>query len=339
MKHSRHAEFAGRSLPRSGKGGYLPSRALRGICSFVFLLAIFVPAANAQVPARRPKITGIASASFLSTRIAEARGFYAKVLDPSLNCVLCEEHALEPFLISFASGQTVLIRPATGDVPSNLLTDISFYTDDIRAMRRYLKARGIEMESPEKAPSTGAVASVHVKDPEGHHIWFVEQPKRPIAPAPGLPLRVIHAGFIVKDRAAEDRFYKDLLGFRPYWHGGMKDDETTWVSLQVPDGSDWLEYMLYDDSKADKDFRGVMNHFAVGVVDIHGEAEKLAANGWTLTELPKLGRDGKWQLNVYDPDHTRVEFMEFTPKEKPCCSEFTAPHPSPPSATATAHKP
>jgi len=40
-----------------------------------------------------------------------------------------------------------------------------------------------------------------------------------------------------------------------------------------------------------------------------------------------MGKDGKWQLNVYDPNGTRVELMEFTPKEKPCCSEFTAPHP------------
>ena len=42
-----------------------------------------------------------------------------------------------------------------------------------------------------------------------------------------------------------------------------------------------------------------------------------------------MGRDGKWQLNLYDPDDTRIEFMEFTPKEKPCCSEFTGPHPGP----------
>jgi hypothetical protein len=40
-----------------------------------------------------------------------------------------------------------------------------------------------------------------------------------------------------------------------------------------------------------------------------------------------MGRDGKWQLNLYDPDLTRIELMEFTPKEKPCCSEFQGQHP------------
>jgi len=41
-----------------------------------------------------------------------------------------------------------------------------------------------------------------------------------------------------------------------------------------------------------------------------------------------MGRDGKRQLNVFDPDLTRIELMEFKPAEKPCCSDFTAPHPS-----------
>jgi hypothetical protein len=48
-----------------------------------------------------------------------------------------------------------------------------------------------------------------------------------------------------------------------------------------------------------------------------------------LDEVPKIGRDGKWQLNLYDPDGTRVELMEFTPVEKPCCSDYTGPHPRP----------
>jgi hypothetical protein len=37
-----------------------------------------------------------------------------------------------------------------------------------------------------------------------------------------------------------------------------------------------------------------------------------------------MGKDGKWQANLYDPDGTRVELMEFQPVMKPCCSPFTA---------------
>ena len=144
-----------------------------------------------------------------------------------------------------------------------------------------------------------------------------------------LSRRLIHSGFVVSDRAAEDKFYKDILGFHVYWHGGRTDDETSWVDMQVPDGTDWIEYMLNVSPTASHKTLGVMNHIALGVPDIHAAQQQLIKNGWKGTEEPKIGRDGKWQLNLYDPDDTRVELMEFTPVEKPCCSEYTGPHPKP----------
>jgi hypothetical protein len=42
---------------------------------------------------------------------------------------------------------------------------------------------------------------------------------------------------------------------------------------------------------------------------------------------PKIGRDGKWQYNLFTPDGTRAEIMEFQPVGKPCCSNFTAASP------------
>jgi hypothetical protein len=43
---------------------------------------------------------------------------------------------------------------------------------------------------------------------------------------------------------------------------------------------------------------------------------------------PKIGRDGKWQVNLYDPDGIRAELMEFQPAVKPCCSPFLLPSPT-----------
>ena len=40
----------------------------------------------------------------------------------------------------------------------------------------------------------------------------------------------------------------------------------------------------------------------------------------TPAEGPKIGRDGKWQLNLYDANLTRTELMEPKPVQKPCCS-------------------
>ena len=147
---------------------------------------------------------------------------------------------------------------------------------------------------------------------------------------------MIHVGFIVHDRAAEDHFYRDILGFHIYWHGGMKDNETDWVAMQVPDGTDWVEYMLNVKPNADLHTTGVMNHISLGVKDIKQAEAKLDARIEQTPPRdkprkdahPQMGRDGKWQLNLYDPDFTRIELMEFKPVEKPCCSEFQGPHPS-----------
>ncbi len=65
------------------------------------------------------------------------------------------------------------------------------------------------------------------------------------------------------------------------------------------------------------------------MMDIRDTEGRLMEDGVRLTEEPALGLDGKWQLNAYDPDKTRLEFMEFRPKSRPCCSEITGQQPGP----------
>jgi len=54
-----------------------------------------------------------------------------------------------------------------------------------------------------------------VVDPEGHVIGFREVNELPSYQSPLVPLHIIHAGFIVRDRPAMEHFYKDILGFAP----------------------------------------------------------------------------------------------------------------------------
>ena len=171
-----------------------------------------------------------------------------------------------------------------------------------------------------------------MKDPEGNPIEFVQERPALIGRSAEKPVSkvMIHAGFVVHDRAAEDKFYKDLLGFHVYWHGGMKDDETDWIDMQVPDGTQWLEYMMVrDGQELSPRTLGILNHIALGVPSVADAAQLLRSRGWKPSEDEKeqIGKDGKWQLNLYDPDGTRVELMEFTPVQTPCCSSYTGPHP------------
>jgi catechol 2,3-dioxygenase-like lactoylglutathione lyase family enzyme len=311
-----------------------------GICFFVclFLLA----AVDLRAETRRAKILGIEQVQIITSDVSAETEFFRKIgllkmcpPDESLpkpvysmtECGFLPKYTLTVGLTL----QIVSLWPMPTPRPANLIQKIVFATDDVPRLRRYLKAHGI---TPNKAQKPDA--SLTVVDADGNSIEFVQRyaslhraSDSSSIPQIPIPLHLIHTGFVVHDRVAMDHFYKDILGFRPYWHGGMKDDQDDWVALQVPDGTDWVEFMLNISLDASKHTLGVMNHIALGVPDIHAVQKQLLTNGMKLTEEPKIGRDGKWQLNVYDPDGTRVEFMEFTPAEKPCCSEFTGPHPKP----------
>ena len=289
---------------------------------------------SAHRPAHAFHIYGLTRVEILSTDVSSARTFYEQTLLTRKNdCTLCEKLPVAPIFLN--DRQALLISKAPTPLGSNLLPEIIFSADHIRELRRYLKEQKIEIVEPAENEKQ-AERYLSVIDPEGHHIGFSQNVGVPNASdqaqalaALSSNLHLIHAGFIVHDRDATEHFYKDILGFRPYWHGGMKDDQTDWVSMQVPDGTDWLEFMVNVEPDADQRLRGIMNHIAIGVTDIHATQKKLLDNGVKLTEEPQIGRDGKWQLNLYDPDLTRIEFMEFRPVQKPCCSEFTGPHPGP----------
>jgi catechol 2,3-dioxygenase-like lactoylglutathione lyase family enzyme len=293
---------------------------------FAFAILVCCVASFAADSPKRPRILGIAEADIYVTNIAASRNFYSSAVGPTGPCVWCEEIPRSPFIVPLNDSQNVFLWNGPSTAPSNLLTQITFWTDDLKRLKEFLTAN----KTPFNSVSMPGNNLIKLTDPEGNHLAFRQFRSPSSASAlDSSGLRLIHAGFVVRDRASEDHFFKDILGFRSYWHGGMKDDKDDWVAMQVPDGTDWVEYMLNISPNADKHTLGVMNHIALGVTDIHATQQQLIKNGWKSGEEPKLGRDGKWQLNLYDPDDTRVEFMEFTPKEKPCCSEFTGPHPGP----------
>jgi catechol 2,3-dioxygenase-like lactoylglutathione lyase family enzyme len=291
---------------------------------FVIIAAALLSTARPGVPQNaphRPRVLGIAQVAVPATDAGKTVQFYQKTL--GLIPVGGEDGSNLYFL---GEQSWIALQKSSPDKSASI--EIGFLTDDVSAMRAFLVASGVQ-PSPLNHTSKSS-GDFRVQDPDGHWIAFFQtsftfHANEKIDPRVGSNL--IHAGFVVHDRAAEDHFYRDLLGFKLYWHGGMKDSETDWVDMQVPEGTSWLEYMLNVPANADHHTLGVMNHFAIGVPDIHAAYNRLVANGWKPTEQPKIGRDGKWQLNLYDPDDTRVEFMEFTPTEKPCCSPYVGPHP------------
>jgi catechol 2,3-dioxygenase-like lactoylglutathione lyase family enzyme len=284
------------------------------------------PGGGSAPAAQRPAITGIAGVCLWVTDATRSADFYSRILGLERAPAPAADGAAPRFPVN--DRQRIELRAAGQTPPANLIAEVAFATSDAARMRAYLLEHG-QPAGPIEADADGD-RRFAIVDPEGHRIAFVERlaARPPFRAAPEqVGAHILHAGFIVRDRAALDRFYRDLLGFRMYWHGGMKDTDTDWVEIQVPEGSDWVEYMLNVPPDAGRDDVGVMNHFSLGVDAIQPTAQRVRAHGYKSDDQPEIGRDGKWQYDIFDPDGTRVEFMERVPARSPCCHPYEAAHP------------
>ncbi len=304
---------------------FVPTTILAACGVFV---ASCLPAAD-NTP-KRPPIVGLAHVGFFVSDIGQAEQFYGHQLGYAHFSLDKPTGGLMLNYYKINDHQYVEIYPGLSGDAQDRLSHVAFQTTDARGLRDYLASKGVKVPAALK-PGLDKNLSFMVDDPEGRKIEFVQympgslhQGKfGTLLPNTRISDHMIHTGFVVHDRATEDRFYKDILGFEVMWYGGMKDNQVSWVDMRVPDGDDWLEYMLGVNNPSPKT-RGVMNHFALGVQQIQPAYKELLSRGARPPEPPKIGRDGKWQLNLYDPDLTRVELMEFKPTRTPCCSEMKA---------------
>ncbi|HEU4634849.1 MAG TPA: VOC family protein [Edaphobacter sp.] len=287
------------------------------------VLVLFAAGAFARSQ-QRPAITGIAFVRVYTSDAAASSKFYGQTLGFSSSKDKAEGVTRYPL----SDLQWIEVAPLPSPAPATRLEAVGFMTRDARALESYLKAHAVQIVDPLRK------GRFSVRDPEGNLIFFVQEVRGAAVPPAVSPTavshRIIHTGFVVKDPATENRFYRELLGFRPYWHGGRNETTTDWISQQVPEGSDWLEYMLNVAPDATPKQLGSSDHMSLGVTHMSDAIAALERNhceGPNCTAA-KTGHDGKTQLNLFDPDLTRVELMEFQPRQKPCCSEYTAQHPT-----------
>jgi catechol 2,3-dioxygenase-like lactoylglutathione lyase family enzyme len=286
----------------------------------------------AQEQAGRPPITGISHMTLYADDFAKSQHFYTDLLGWEQVPATRAESGVR-FYANHRQYIELVSAPVAGQI--DRLDCIGFSTTDVESLRKFLAANGVDVPRSVTTDRDGS-RSFAVKDPEGHKIEFTQQGPNPPKGLKAVSTRVsnhiIHAGLVARDRAALDHFYKDILGFHLYWQGGATSAHTDWVMMQVPDGTDWLEYMLYLPATPSRSELAGANHFSPGVVSVTDLDKKLRQHGWVPSAQerpPLLGVDAKWQLDLFDPDGTRVEFMEFQPVKEPCCSAFTGPQAGP----------
>jgi catechol 2,3-dioxygenase-like lactoylglutathione lyase family enzyme len=273
----------------------------------------------AQAP-KRPKITGVAHMALFVKDVEQSRAFYKDFLGYG-----------EPFLLNRPDGtlsltfikvndrQYIELFPET-EPGGDRLNHISIETDDAEQMRVYLASKGVKVAEKVGKGRIGNL-NFNVKDPDGHTVEIVQymphgwsmRDKGKTMTDDRVSNRMLHLGILVGSLDAAMKFYRDILGFEELWRGSRTPQVLDWVNMRVPDGTDYVEFMLYDQLPA-ANARGVQHHIALEVPDMGAAVAHLQARparkNYSRPMEVRTGINRRRQLNLFDPDGTRIELME-----------------------------
>jgi lactoylglutathione lyase len=272
-------------------------------------MALCIPGAPAAQPQERPRIYGISHVAFRVSDMAAAQTFYGTWL--ALDGVAagkCQAYRV-------GARQQILLEPGLKTGEDERLASLGFITESPDALRLWLSGRSIPVEDAVRCGQR----VLRVTDPEGHVIEFVAASAPPARASRRTPphVRILHAGLTVNDVGAMDRFYADILGFSEIWRGGRNDQTVDWINMKTPDGTEYIEYMLVGAEPLTRNRLGSMHHVALVVDDMQESYEavldRVPRARWKDIGSPRVGRNRRWQLNLFDPDGTRTELMERMP--------------------------
>lgn len=282
-------------------------------------------AVAAEKTSPRPRILGVSHAAFYVTDMAKARAFYEGFLGFASPFSIPRKNPAEQLVwIKINDRQSIELFPGSEVEPgSDRLYHIAIEVDDADAMLAYLRAKGVVGLPPTATSPIGKIGNKNftIKDPNGNGVeivqympegWTVREKGRHL-PATRIAQRMSHVGVMVGEFEASMRFYGEILGFREIWRGSSGGKTLNWVNMQVPDGEDYVEFMLYEKYPTTDRLR-TMHHICLEVSDVAKAGEILKARPYPTGSKPptemKAGVNGKRQINYYDPDGTRVEVME-----------------------------
>jgi catechol 2,3-dioxygenase-like lactoylglutathione lyase family enzyme len=302
----------------------------------IVALGALAAVCSAQDPPR-PKILGVAHIAVFAADYEKSRAFYHDFLGFEEPYSLSKPDGT-PSMTFFKINERQYIELFPETTPkSDRLNHISIQTDNAEAMRKYLASRGVTVP---KVVGKGRIgnSNFNIKDPDGHTVeivqyeldgWTVREQGKHMTDA-RISTRMTHVGIIVTSLDPAMKFYTDTLGFSEIWRGSSTGTQLSWVNLKVPDGDDYIEFMLASEAPP-PDRRGTLHHLCLEVPNMPAAIAALEAkpyrNQYTRRIDAKVGVNRKRQANLYDPDGTRTEIMEpVTIDGKPTPSS-TAPPP------------
>lgn len=271
-------------------------------------------------PVRRPPITGVAHIALYVKDVQAARNFYTGLLGYQ-ECFDLKnpDGSLSLTFIKINDRQYIELFPERA-AGTDRLAHISIETTDAAQMRLYLASKGVQVPGSVPKGRIGN-SNFNVKDPDGHTVeivqyepagWSVRERGR-FLPAERVSARMLHVGILVGSLGKSLAFYHGILGFQETWRGTRDPKALSWVNVRVPEGSDYIELMLYKELPAETS-RGSQHHIALEVPDMDAALRRLTpralATGYRRPLEVRTGVNRRRQLNLFDPDGTRTELME-----------------------------
>ena len=280
-------------------------------------LILVLTAAAFSFGQSRPPITGIAHAAFFVSDIDKARAFYKDYLGFAEPFDLKNpDGSLSLTFIKINDRQYVELFPER-EKNSDRLNHISIETTDAEALRKYLASKGVKVPAQVSRNRIGN-ASFNVSDPDGHTLEITQylpggeslRNKGKAMPTTRISDYMAHFGILVGSLDASRKFYGDILGFTETWRGSREGKALDWTNMKVPDGDDYIEFMLYS-TIPEPTKRGSAHHICLFVPDIEKAAAELKTRpGYDKPLVIRTGVNRKRQLNLFDMDGTRTELME-----------------------------
>ena len=121
--------------------------------------------------------------------------------------------------------------------------------------------------------------------------------------------RIEHLGIAVKDLAAAEKIFTDVLGFEPYKREEVADENVITSFFQTGDSKVELLQSTSSDGPIARHIekRGEgLHHVAFHVVDIESEISRLEQIGYRCISGPKGGADGKRIAFLHPSDTSKV---------------------------------
>ena len=295
---------------------------MTGCCTQKWILMLFIEMLRCAGPGfaqgmQRPPITGIAFVQLQVSNVQKATIFYHSLMGFHLNGVgATTNNQYHLFTIPVNYRQSVQLTDGLSASQDERLLLLAFQTTDADALRLYLQSKGIAV--PAAVSKEKGMLFFTITDPDKHPVRFIQYlaiVKEQTLKTPAVATvsgRILHAGLTITNAAAANAFYVDVLGFSEIWRGGVNDTVTSWINMRVPEGTDYLEYMLVN-GPVNRQQLGSMHHIALLVPDMQAAVDWLGIRSQTTgypVAAPRIGRNKRWQLNLFDPDGTRIELME-----------------------------